>query len=81
MLVLYALLCPDLNSSKITYLKVIEQYLIGNTFANDGEVGEMATPLFKRRAIATTTVSREPFIVEGCATTQNVRNGHFMGGQ
>ena len=81
MVVLYALLCPDLNSSKITQLEVIEQYLVGNTFANDGEVGEIATPLFKRSAIANTTVSREPFNVESCVTTQNVRNDHNMGGQ
>jgi len=32
-------------------LKVIEQFLVGDTFAIGAEIGEMATPLFKRSTI------------------------------
>ena len=43
MVVLYANVCPELNSSEIHYLKVQEQYVFGNTFLIDGEI---ATPFF-----------------------------------
>ena len=81
MLVMYALLCLELNSSEINYFKVTDQCLIGNTFATDGEIGEMATPLFSEDLPLTTAVSSEPFGLGGHVTTQNVRNSHIMGGQ
>lgn len=81
MLVMHALLCPELNSSEINYLGVTDQCLIGNTFAAGGEIGEIATPLFSEDLPITTAVSPEPFGLEGHVTTQNVRNCHIMGGQ
>jgi len=62
-------------------LKVIEQFLVGNTFATEGEIGQMATPFFSHVLPPTITVSPEPLVLEGCVTTQNVWNGHIMGGQ
>ena len=81
MVVLYALVCTEQNSSKIILLEVIEQFLVGNTFATDGEIGQMATPIFIFVLPTAITVSPEPLDLEGCVTTQNVRNGHIMGGQ
>ena len=54
--------------------------MIGNTVATDGEIGEMATPLFSEDLPLTTAVSSEPFGLGGHVTTQNVRNCHIMGG-
>ena len=34
-MVLYALLCPHLNSSEVNLLEAMEKFLVGNTFATD----------------------------------------------
>ena len=72
-------------------MKVQEQYLVGNTFLTEAEMAEMAemaTPLFFRATPflsevlpSAVTVSTELLVLEGCPTSQNVRNGHIMGGQ
>ncbi|KAG1669545.1 hypothetical protein GQR58_017336 [Nymphon striatum] len=59
---------------------VQEQYLVGNNFATDGEIAEMATPSFGPRSLFAVTVSTEPLYLGSCPTTQNLRNGHIMGG-
>ena len=43
-MVLYAIVCPELNSSGIHQFNAQEQYLLGNTFPTDAEITEMATP-------------------------------------
>ena len=69
-------------------MEVQEQYLVGNTFLTEAEMAEMATPFFFRATPflsevlpSAVTVSTELLVLEGCPTSQNVRNGHIMGGQ
>ena len=46
MVVLYALVRIEQNTSKIILLDVNEHFLIGNAFTTDGEIGYIATPIF-----------------------------------
>ena len=46
MVVLYALVRIEQNSSKIVRLSVNEHFLIGNAFATDGEIGYVDTSIF-----------------------------------
>ena len=55
--------------------------MVGNTFPIDGEIAEMATPFLREGLKGAATVSPEPLDIGGWLTTQNVRNGHIVGGQ
>ena len=72
MVVLYAIVCPELNSSGI-------QYLVGDTFPIDAEIAEMIMPFLQEVLRGAATVSPEPLDIGGCLTTQNVWNGHILG--
>ncbi len=79
--VLYAIICPELNSSEINQVEVQEQYLIGGAFLRGAEIVAMATPSWGDALNSTKTVSPQPLDVEGWLTTQNLQNWHIMGGQ
>ena len=49
-MVLYALVCPEQNSSKIDSLHVYKQYLVGNTFLTNAEIDEIVTSFFAQGA-------------------------------
>ena len=74
---IYLLSC-SVNSVLPTYLVT---YLVGNTFTIEGEMGEMATSFLREVLPSAVTISPEPLNIEGCLTTQNVRDGHIMGVQ
>ena len=50
--------------------------MVGNTFTI---AGEMATPFLHEVLPSAVTIFPEPLDI-GCLTTQNVRDGHIMGG-
>ena len=80
MVVLYALVRIEQNSSKIVILAVNEHFLVGNAFTTAGEIGYMDRSIFLKVISSDITVSLKPIDLEGCVTTQNVRNCHIMGG-
>ena len=57
MVVLYALVRIEQNSSKIVILAVNEHFLVGNAFATDGEIGYIYTPIFLKLLPPAITVS------------------------
>ena len=54
--------------------------MVGNTFTIADEMGEMATPFLREVLPSAVTISPETLDIGGYLTTQNVRDGHIMGG-